>query len=361
MKFLRKKPQSAAPKSFWREWLHHIVFAVVVATLFRGLLIEAFAIPTGSMENSLLVGDRLFVSKVHYGARLPKTPLQLPLMHQTILGTEIPSYLDWIELPYYRLPGLREVQRGEPVVFNYPPEWDKPTDQKKFYVKRCVAIPGDTLQITNKQLFVNGEKQPLPPESQTSYLVQTRQTIHPRIWHQHQVVDVFPTAEGYRIFTKPETAQALQQLPFIDEVREVTYAPGMARSDLYPNGTALGLNWTQDFYGPVYLPRAEDTIVLNAFNTALYGPAIVHYEGVSATLTNNQLLIDGKTVDSYTFRQGYYFMMGDNRHNSLDSRMWGFVPEDHIVGKPLFVWFSLNEQAGLWDKIRWNRLFMPIE
>ncbi len=361
MKFFQKKPQPAAPKSFWRAWLYPIVFAVVIATLVRGLFIEAFAIPTGSMENSLLVGDRLFVSKVHYGARLPKTPLQLPLMHQTILGTEIPSYLDWIQLPYVRLPGLREVQRGEPVVFNYPPEWDKPTDQKKFYVKRCIAIPGDTLQIIDQQLFINGNEQPLPPESQTSYVVQTRQTIHARIWHQHQVVDVFPVAEGYQIFTKPETAQALQQLPFIDSVREVTYRPGTYRSTIYPSGEKLGLNWTPDFYGPVYLPRAGDTVRLNERNTALYGPAIVHYEGVNATLKNNQLIIAGKTADTYTFRQGYYFMMGDNRHNSLDSRTWGFVPEDHIVGKPLFVWFSLDEQTGWLDKMRWNRLFMPIE
>ena len=361
MKFLRKKPKSTAPKSFWREWLHSIVFAVVVATLVRGLFIEAFAIPTGSMENSLLVGDRLFVSKVHYGARLPKTPLQLPLMHQTLLGTKIPSYLAWIQLPYFRLPGLREVERGEPVVFNYPPEWDRPTDQKTFYVKRCVAIPGDTLQITDKQLFINGDKQPLPAEGQTSYSVQTRQSVHPRIWRQHQIVDVFPTSEGYQIFTKPETAQALRALPFISGVREITYHPGTTRSTLYPAAKAAALRWTQDFYGPVYLPRTGDKIVLDAFNTALYGPAIVHYEAVGATLADSTLLIDGKSVDTYTFRQGYYFMMGDNRHNSLDSRMWGFVPEDHIVGKPLFVWFSLDEQAGLLEKFRWNRLFMPIE
>ena len=165
MKFFRRKPRTTSPKSAAREWLNSIVFAVVVATLFRGLLMEAYAIPTGSMENTMLVGDRLFVSKLHYGTRLPKTPLQLPLMHQTIWGTDIPSYLDWIQLPYFRLPGLGEVQRGEPVVFNYPPEWDRPTDMKTFYVKRCVAVPGDTLQIVDRQLFINGEEQPLPPKA----------------------------------------------------------------------------------------------------------------------------------------------------------------------------------------------------
>ena len=358
MKFLRRKPHPNSPKSVLREWLNAIVFAVVVATLFRGLFMGAFAIPTGSMENSLLVGDRLVVSKIHYGARLPETPLQLPLMHQTILGTQIPSYLDWIQLPYFRLPGLGEVQRGEPVVFNYPPEWEHPTDMKTFYVKRCVAIPGDTLQIVNKQLFINGEKQPRPPRSQTSYRVLTEQTIHERVWRQHGITDVFSTTEGYRIFAEPETARALQALPFVNEVQEITYYPGTARSELYPSAD---LNWTQDFYGPVYLPRAGDRIELNAFNTTLYGPAIVHYEGGDATLTDGQLLINGKVANSYTFRQGYYFMMGDNRHNSLDSRMWGFVPEDHIAGKPLFVWFSLDEQAELLDKMRWDRLLMPIE
>ena len=360
MKFLQRKSRPTVSKRVWREWLSSIVFAVIVATLVRGLFIEAYAIPTGSMENSLLVGDRLFVSKIHYGARLPKTPLQLPLMHQTIWGTEILSYVDWIQLPYFRLPGLGEVQRGEPVVFNYPPEWDRPTDMKTFYVKRCVAIPGDTLQIINKQVFINGDRQSLPSESQTGYLIRTSQTIHPRVWRKYRITDIFPATEGYRVFTESEIAQALRQLPFIDEVSEVTYSPGTTGSSLYPPGND-NLNWTQDFYGPVYLPRAGDKISLNKLTTALYGPAIVHYEEVNATLTDNQLLINGKAVDTYTFRQSYYFMMGDNRHNSLDSRMWGFVPEDHIVGKPLFVWFSLDEQAGLLDKMRWNRLFMPIE
>ena len=359
MKFPQRKPRSNTPKNIWREWLDSIVFAVVVATLIRGLLIEAYAIPTGSMENSLLTGDRLFVSKVHYGPRIPRTLLQLPLMHQTIWGTDIPSYVEGIQLPYFRLPGLSEVQRGEPVVFNYPPEWDRPTDMKTFYVKRCVAIPGDTLQIINKQIYINGEPQPLPAESQTSYLIRAQQPVHSRIWKKHHIIDVFPTTEGYQVFTKPETAQALRQLPFIHDVQEITYQSGTSHSSLYPFVDSLG--WTTDFYGPVYLPQAGDQIVMNAFNTALYGPAIVHYEGVSAEIKDNQLFIDGQAVNRYTFKQGYYFMMGDNRHNSLDSRMWGFVPEDHIVGKPLFVWFSLDEQAVWLDKMRWNRLFMPIE
>ena len=361
MKFFRRKARTNSPQSAAREWLNSLVFAVVVATLFRGLLMEAYAIPTGSMENTMLVGDRLFVSKLHYGTRLPKTPLQLPLMHQTIAGTDIPSYLDWIQLPYFRLPGLGEVQRGEPVVFNYPPEWDRPTDMKTFYVKRCVAVPGDTLQIVDKQLFINGQEQLLPPQSQTSYLVRTKQTIHPRIWRQHQIVDVFPTTGGYQIFAKSATAQALQALPFVDKVREITYEPGAARSDMYPPNSELTQHWTQDFYGPFYLPRAGDRISLTPLNTALYGPAIIHYEGVNAAQANGQLRIDGKMADSYVFRQSYYFMMGDNRHNSLDSRMWGLVPEDHIVGKPLFVWFSIDEQADWLDKVRWERLFMPVE
>ena len=359
MRFLRKKTPSAAPKSFWQEWLRSIVFAVVVATLVRGLFMGAFAIPTGSMEGSLLVGDRIAVSKIHYGARLPHTPLQLPLIHQTLPGTNIPSYLDWVQLPSFRLPGLGEVQRGDAVVFNYPPEWDHPADMKTFYVKRCVALPGDTLRVVNKQVLVNGDRQPLPPEGQTGYFVKSSQTIHARVWRKHQVVDVFPATGGYHIFTRPETAQQLRRLPFIDGVDEITYRPGAAGSSLYPVGHPS--SWTQDFYGPVYLPQAGDKVVLNEFNTAFYGPAIVHYEAVDATLANHQLLIGGKAVDTYTFRQGYYFMMGDNRHNSLDSRMWGLVPEDHIVGKPLFVLFSLDERADLPDKMRWDRLFMPIE
>ena len=359
MKFLRRKP-SPISKPVWKEWLHHIAFAVVVATLVRGLLISAYAVPTGSMEGTVRVGDRMVVSKFHYGARTPETLLQLPLMHQTILGTDIPSYLDWIQLPYFRLPGLGAVERGEPVVFHYPPEWDRPTDMKTFYVKRCVALPGDTLQLINQQVLINGDPQPQPIHYQTSYHLRTRQTIQPRVWQQHDVVDVFPTAEGYYLHAKPETATRLGRLPFVESIEPIVYTPGASQAPLYPESASSDWSWTQDFYGPVYLPRAGDQIKLNPHNTALYGPAIVHYEKVGATLIDDQLRIDGQVASQYTFRQDYYFMIGDNRHNSLDSRFWGLVPEDHIVGKPLLVWFSTDEQGDWWNKIRWNRLLMPI-
>ncbi len=355
-----KKSSAPSNQPVWKEWLNAIVFAVVVATLVRGLLISAYAVPTGSMEGTVLVGDRMLVSKLHYGPRTPETLLQLPLMHQTILGTDIPSYLDWIQLPYFRLPGLREVERGEPVVFHYPPEWGRPTDMKTFYIKRCVALPGDTLQLIDQQVLVNGKPQPQPAHGQTGYQLRTHQTIQPRVWRQHGVTDAYPTTEGYYLNTKPATAAALAKLPFVEAIAPVTYAPGTS-SAVYPDGAASHWSWTQDFYGPVYLPQAGDRIELNQHNTSLYGPAIVHYEKVGATLADNQLRIRGKAVDQYTFRQNYYFMMGDNRHNSLDSRFWGLVPEDHIVGKPLLVWFSTDEQGEWWNKIRWNRTLTPIQ
>ncbi len=352
------QPQPSGFRKFTKEWLSAIVFAVVVASLVRGLFMQAFAIPTGSMENSLLVGDQLFVSKVHYGAKLPETLLQIPLMHQTMPGTDIPAYLDWVQLPKYRLPGFTQVQHNDPVVFNYPPEWDRPVDMKTFYVKRCVGLPGDTLQIVNKQIMINGQALALPENAQTSYFAATDQQIHPRIFRKLNIDDYRQVPGGYKINMEAYQVADMQKLDFIQSVEEITYEPGSMGNAVYPHDASL--NWTTDFYGPVYLPKAGATIPINPYNIRLYGSAIIHYEPVNATIKDDKLLIDGKEQTQYTFQQDYYFMMGDNRHNSEDSRFWGFVPGDHIVGKPLFVYFSTDKDADLLHTIRWNRFFTAI-
>lgn len=352
------KPQTNTKKSALKEWLHSIFFAVIVATLFRGLFVEAYAIPTSSMENSLLVGDHLFVSKIHYGPRTPKTLLQLPLMHQTIWGTNIPSYLDWIRIPHFRLPGFSEVKRNEPVVFNYPAEWESPSDMKTFYVKRCVGLPGDTFKVQDKQIFINGDLLPQPEGMQTSFYVKTNQVINPRVFHKLEIDEYHTVQGGYEINTEPEIAQKLAKLDFIEQVREIYYESHSMGNVMYPHQDSLG--WTTDNFGPVYLPKAGDEITLDAQNTALYAPVILHYENAHATWENNQVLVDGKPITKHIFKQNYYFMMGDNRHNSADSRMWGFVPEDHIVGKPLFIWLSIDKDADLLHKIRWDRFFEII-
>lgn len=345
-------------KGFVKEWSHSIIFAVVAATLIRGLLIEAYAIPTSSMEKSLLVGDHLFVSKLHYGPRMPKTLLQLPLIHQTIPGTDIPSYLDWVSLPYFRLPALSEVQRNDEVVFNYPPEWDRPTDMKTFYVKRCMALPGDTLSIVDQQVYINGEKLPNPSEGQSSYFLKTDQEIRDRIFTQWDITDYYRTSGGYYLHTKAETAAALAQQSYVQQIEKLVRQAGTMGGALYPHQTAW--NWTTDFYGPIYLPKAGDKIQLTPENIALYSPLILYYEPVKAELLDGKIKVNGTIGNSYVFQQGYYFMMGDNRHNSEDSRFWGLVPEDHIVGKPLFVWFSWDKNAVWYDRIRWDRIFTMI-
>ncbi|MBX2843975.1 MAG: signal peptidase I, partial [Flammeovirgaceae bacterium] len=210
-------------KSFFREWLDAIVFAVIAATVIRALFVEAFMIPTPSMERSLLVGDYLFVSKFHYGTRTPKTPLQIPLTFQKIWGTEIPAYLEWIDLPMFRLPGFSEIQRDDPVVFNVPHELENPVDMRTYYIKRCVGIAGDTLKITNQQLYINGVPSEIKPGMQSSYFLKTNQAINQKVFKRNNITDVYQVRGGYLVHTSPETTAKLKELNFIDSVEPIIY------------------------------------------------------------------------------------------------------------------------------------------
>jgi signal peptidase I len=366
------------PKSKFREWLDAIGFAVVAATLIRWLIMEAYTIPTPSMENSLLVGDFLFVSKFHYGTRTPKTPLQLPLTHQKIWFTNIPSYIDAIQLPQYRLPGISHVKRNDVVVFNVPPKElndgkDYPVDLKTNYIKRCVAAAGDTLKITDKQVFINGKEEVNPPMMQYSYLVIASDDINDRIIEKHKIADyevISRPDDGvvYQMFITQKVAEELAALPFIKEVKVATYNSGgsfgartadMVEPNIFPDATKFP--WNGDFFGPLVIPAEGMTISIDSMTLATYGKTITLYDhNDDAKIEGGKLLIDGKEVTTYTFKQNYYFMMGDNRHNSLDSRYWGFVPEDHIVGKGFFIWLSLDSKASFFNKIRWNRFFNLI-
>ncbi|GHB53987.1 signal peptidase I [Persicitalea jodogahamensis] len=383
----KKKPATPKPKkSFFREWADSLLFAVIAATLIRFLTFEAFAIPTPSMESTLMVGDYLFVSKLHYGIRTPRTPLQVPLTHQKIWGTDIPSFSDAIQLPVYRTPGFSEVKSGDVVVFNYPPglanETEYPADMKTYYVKRCIGTPGDKIKIGREVVFVNGKEMPAPPRAETFYFVKTKENLNERFFRRYDIVNDFNSPDGpfinwqpveaydestktnvpigYNVNMTQSVLAQFREMEWIERIEPTTALPNVAEPGAY--GSAA-YNWNRDNYGPLIVPKQGAIIPINEKTIAVYGPIIKRYEAnKKVEVAPGIISIDGQVVTSYTFKQDYYFMMGDNRHNSEDSRFWGFVPADHIVGKAVFVWMSIDPVADqVWNKIRWNRLFRVIE
>ncbi|GAB2528276.1 hypothetical protein GCM10027085_18240 [Spirosoma aerophilum] len=362
-----------------------MLFAVIAATLIRFLTFEAYAIPTPSMENSLMVGDFLFVSKLHYGIRTPQTPLQVPLTHQKIWGTEIPSYSTAIQLPIYRLPGFTTVKNGDVVVFNYPPpkanEPAYPTDLKTNFIKRCIGIPGDVLIIRQTQVYVNGKRFPTPARSETTYFVKTSEVLDDRFFRKFDIVNDFKSTEGpfinwqpletyndstkqsvqvgYRVNMTAGVMQKFKSFDWVKSVEPIVEPAGETGPGIYGS---LANAWNQDNFGPLIVPKKGMAVPINKQTIAVYSDVIKRYEYNNAVeVTPTSIRVDGHPITTYTFKQDYYFMMGDNRHNSEDSRYWGFVPEDHIVGKAVFVWMSIDPvPADIWHKIRWNRLFKLI-
>lgn len=353
--------QSSGRKSKTREWLDAIVFAVVAATIIRTFFIEAFTIPTPSMEKTLMVGDFLFVSKVNYGARTPMTPLSIPFMHQEIPIFGGKSYSEAWKLPYYRLPGFSHVKRNDIVVFNYPDEDDRPIDKQTHYIKRCVGIAGDTLQVADRILYINGEKAMQPIKSQYVYNIQTNGSgINDHLLKKLDITDGGPgyMPGEYRFCLTREGEAELRKLPNVTKIEVMNMPKGQYEEYIYPHDPMI--KWNMDNFGPVYIPKKGATITLNRENLSIYKRVITAYEGNKLEERDGKIFINGKPATTYTFRQDYFFMMGDNRHNSADSRFWGFVPEDHIVGKAVFIWMSWNTNGSFLTKIRWSRLFNLI-
>jgi signal peptidase I len=372
-KFWNKDKANKKKKSAAREWTDAIIFAVVAATVIRTLFIEAYTIPTPSMERSLLVGDFLFVSKVNYGARTPITPISFPFAHHTmpLLGTK--AYWDGIQLPYYRLPGLSEVKKGDVVVFNYPMEADaplnRPVDKRENYIKRCQGAPGDTIALLHAQVYVNGKAMPNPPGEQTDYnIVNNGTDLNPDILEELKVTQ-YDNMLGPTM-TKESAAKIkgysniksitpnIKNLGFVDPSNPV-FPAGTPKYKLDPKNKDF--NWNVDNFGPIIIPKKGWTVKLDSLTLPVYGRAIEIYEGNKLEIVNGEIMINGQKTTSYTFKMNYYWMMGDNRHDSADSRYWGFVPEDHIVGKALFIWMSWDDNAGFFSKIRWSRLFRGID
>ncbi len=355
-----EKKQEKPPKSASREWLDAILFAVIAATLIRTFFIEAYTIPTGSMEKSLKVGDFLFVSKVNYGARIPMTPIAFPFAHHTMPFIGTTAYWDGVQWNYRRLPGLSNIKRNDAVVFNYPMEADepynRPVDKRENYIKRCIAIAGDTLKIVNTQVFVNGKAAENPLAGETTYVVRTDGTdLNPTALQDLRIEVQRASADEYYFNMTAEEASTIKKWTNVKLVQPIIRPMGEYEPQVFPHSPQY--KWNEDNFGPVIVPKKGWTVKLDSTTYPFYERAIRIYEGNTLQKDGDRYIINGKIATSYTFKMNYYWMMGDNRHDSLDSRFWGFVPEDHIVGKALFVWMSWDSEGTFFDKIRWNRIF----
>ena len=359
-----KKPKKK--KSEVRSWIDAIGFAVIAATILRTFLIEAYTIPTSSMEKSMLIGDFLFVSKVAYGPRVPMTPIAFPLVHHTMPIGNGKSYTEAVKLPYHRMKGLGEIKRNDCVVFNWPAETlGRPVDKKENYVKRCVGVPGDKIELIDAQLMVNDAPQEEPEgmKKQWHYNVSTKGTgLNPNILYEKY--DITEGGYGrnkneYNLTLTNESRDAIQNFTNVTSVKRQYEKGGIYADYIFPHDK--NFKWNVDNFGPINVPAAGETVSITTENLSIYKDIIERYENNKLEVVAGEIYINDKVATTYTFAMDYFWMMGDNRHNSADSRFWGFVPENHIVGKALFVWMSWDKNAKGLKKIRWNRLFSSVK
>ena len=422
-----KLNRSLKPRTALGEWISSIAFAIIAATLVHTYVMQPYTIPTSSLEKTLLVGDYLFVSKFHYGARVPTTTIATPMLHDSIPTAIVSekntkSYLNKPLLPYLRIPGFQKIKRNDIVVFNWPVDtlvhWMdpskgtdfKPLDKKTNYVKRCVGIAGDTLEVRDGYVYINGKQNILPDraklqfynkvyskkglstqkllrytdkEFERKFIInfssqsQFEKVIRYAVNNPKKIKDnefIITTSDegvpqwiinGYRLDIKEistkirkanitdEIAAKLRKDSEVDSVVKVINPRGNKGNNMFPQAT--NLSWNTDNYGPIYIPKKGTTVPLNMNSIPFYERIIDDYENNQLEVIGEHIFVNGKKSTSYTFKQDYYWMMGDNRQNSLDARSWGYVPFDHVVGKPVLIWFSINE-----GKIRWERLFTTV-
>jgi signal peptidase I len=421
------KDRDLNSKTWFGEWISAILFAIIAATLVHSYFIQPYIIPTGSLEKTLLIGDFLFVSKFHYGARTPTSAVSFPMVHDTIPIIKKRSYLKKPQLPYFRIPGFQDVKRNDIVVFSWPADTvrkffvrekgvQKPIDKKSNYVKRCVGTPGDSLEIINGFVHINGEKSILPDRAKTQYThygynskgVSSRKLLnagYKDLTRKYRIENI--TQERYnalqpyilgrlsddinnfivitpsagippkvlgelRLSTKElldakknltltiAEAKEILNTGIVDSIVQKVTRTKRANTNFFPN--AIPYNWNEDNFGPILIPKAGMTVEINERTLPLYKKIIREYEKNELTKEGASIFINEKETTSYTFQQDYYWMMGDNRHRSEDSRYWGYVPEDHVVGKPVLVWFSIegiNDGIKNW-RIRWDRIMTTV-
>lgn len=424
------------PWTWWKEssneavrtvmgWVDAIVFALVAVYFVNLYFFQNYVIPSSSLEKSLLVGDYLFVSKMSYGARVPQTPLHMPLTQHTMPVFNCKSYIEWPKWDYKRVDGLGKVQLNDIVVFNFPAgdtvatkipaediyrlsyqagkelsqpvdlskltleqQYDvyslyyqmgrkyidenpgsfgeivsRPVDRRENYVKRCVGLPGQTLQIKNRVIYLDNQPNKEPDNVQYRYYVHTTRPLPDEVCKELGISqeDLMAYYQQQSVYNMPLTEKVKAALlARKDLVKSIQNVEGDDAGGLYPVNKNTG--WTTDNYGPVWIPKKGESVQLTLDNLPIYERPIHVYEGNDLEVKDGKIFINGQEASSYTFKMDYYWMMGDNRHNSADSRFWGFVPEDHIVGKPIFIWLSLDQDRGWADgKVRWNRLFKLVD
>ena len=399
------------------EWLDALIFAVIAVSLINIFLFQNYRIPTPSMEKSLLVGDHLFVSKLAYGPRMPNTPIAFPFTQHTLPLINSKSWSNLVLWPYKRLAGAGKVKNNDPIVFNFPAGdtviveeqstsyyeivrrnardlktrdsysglkaksdsyyyqmarkdiWEKytviyrPVDRRDNYVKRCIGIPGDSVTIKAGILYVNGKEVPDNSTQQTTYVISTNGTnINPKAFERLSISksdQSMLSGTAYYLPLTKGSADAISKFPNVSEVTTVVARPGEYAPHIFPYNPVYG--WNEDNYGPIWIPVKGATVKLDTTNLCLYERIIDVYEANDLRVEGGIIFINNAPATSYTFKMNYYWMMGDNRHNSADSRYWGFVPEDHIVGTPKFIWLSLDKEAKGLKSIRWSRMFMKAK
>ena len=353
-------------KSHIREWTEAVVVAFLGVLILKAIVFEPFAIPSDSMSGTLMAGDYVVVNKLRFGARLPITPLTVPFTHQTIFGVQ--SYSDILQWPYMRIPGYAEIERNDVIVFNFPAEDEfpmdgrpneYPTDHKTHFIKRCIAIPGDSITIKDKVVYINGKELPAPAKAVFNFVIKADTSKKDSLdFKQYGMVRESQQGKYayYTITLRQSTADSLKLNPNIISVEPELSPSGSYDETVFPHEEKL--SWNLDNFGPLVVPKEGMTITLHPDSLSLWERIIVNYEHNELSVNGDSVYINGKYAKTYTFKMNYYFVMGDNRHFSMDSRYWGFVPEDHIVGVATTILFSYDRNAG---SVRWDRLFEGIE